>query len=576
MINPVAANIENLLSSYQFEVPKFQRGYEWRETHATEYWEDLESYIGQKDGGPFLGTFIFIRSPKDQTKLTIIDGQQRITTILLFLIACRTVAKEMKNHALAHEIQRKITFIDPATAQSRGSRLVASQTIKDAFEVIAQSDWRGDFIDVSRRQVSRIKPVYDYFNSQIEKHKEKLSDLLRAVLNTHVVRIDIENEMEAFDVFERTNARGVDLEIADLLKNYLFKKDVKELGEKWERIVQNADGNSVRMLKYFYVAKKGPVRKPELFKRLKRYEEQIGAELLTDELVEFSLFYKQARTANIDGVKETLRLVGAKAIAQDQEKLCAVFASLEGLRLFKIFQVYPLLYSALKAFAAYPDTKKAKLVVRLFEVLEKYHFINNSVCERIGNQVEKLYGDFCVRLNEKGKEHFEAVSGELIDALKKQLAPQDEFVARFVKLNYEARELPRLMYIFDRMNNVGLPASQRLRIFYPEEMSRRNWNIEHFSPRKPKGTSEKINGVDNIGNLLPLDFRTNSALNNRDPQQKLEWLQKDGNQKKIENISYVREFIQKYRKVAAKWDDKIIETRARDMAKDAYEFVWKI
>jgi hypothetical protein len=96
----------------------------------------------------------------------------------------------------------------------------------------------------------------------------------------------------------------------------------------------------------------------------------------------------------------------------------------------------------------------------LFEVLEKYHFINNSVCERIGNQVEKLYGDFCVRLNEEGKKNLEGVAGELIEALKKQLAPEDEFVARFVKLNYEARELPRLMYIFDRMNNGGLPASQ--------------------------------------------------------------------------------------------------------------------
>jgi hypothetical protein len=82
--------------------------------------------------------------------------------------------------------------------------------------------------------------------------------------------------------------------------------------------------------------------------------------------------------------------------------------------------------------------------------------------------------------------------------------------------------------------------------------------------------------VDNIGNLLPLDFRTNSALNNKAPQQKLEWLHKDGNQKKVENISCVREFIQKYRKAASKWDDKIIETRARDMAKDAYESVWKI
>ncbi len=95
MINPVAANVGDLLSSSQFEVPQFQRGYEWRETHATEFWEDLQSYVGSNDG-PFLGTFIFMPSPgKTTNKLIIIDGQQRITTILLFLIACRTVAKKL-------------------------------------------------------------------------------------------------------------------------------------------------------------------------------------------------------------------------------------------------------------------------------------------------------------------------------------------------------------------------------------------------------------------------------------------------------------------------------------------------
>jgi hypothetical protein len=391
------------------------------------------------------------------------------------------------------------------------------------------------------------------------------------------VRIDIENEMDAFDVFERTNARGVDLEVADLLKNYLFKEEVKELDDKWDAIATNADGNTLRMLKYFYIAKKGPVAKSDLYKELKRYGEAIGADALTDELGEFSSFYKKARTASQDGIKETLHSLGIELISRDQEKLAAIFHSLEALRLFKIFQVYPLLYAALKCFAKISSaTKHAKLLVRLFESLEKYHFINNSVCERIGNQVEKVYADFCVKYAEKDS-NFDRVTNELIDTLKKQLAPEDEFSTRFIRITYETREIARLMYIFDRMNNVGLPASQKLRIFYPEDLRRRNWNIEHFFPQNPDiGTSGKLGTVDNIGNLLPLDFRTNSALNNRTPQQKIEWLQKDDNSRKVENMAYVRNFIHKYGKAALSWDERMIEQRAKEMASDAYQKVWRI
>lgn len=578
MINPVAANVGDLLSSSQFQVPKFQRGYEWRETHATEFWEDLQNYVGSSDGGPFLGTFIFMPTEDAKDRLVIIDGQQRITTILLFLIACRTIARGTNKADLAHEIQRKITFIDSATAQSRGTRLIASPTIKEAFEAIASSEWQGEFGDMgNRRQVNRLRPVYQYFYERIDQEKHKLSDFLRAIYSTTVVRIDIKNIMDAFDVFERTNARGVDLEVADLLKNFLFKEEVEELDEKWDTIATNSDGNTLRMLKYFYIAKKGQIRKSELYKELKRYGETVGAEALTEELVEFSTFYKKARTANQEGIKEVLDSLGAKSISHDQERLGAIFGAIEGLRLFKIFQVYPILYAAMKCFGKSPDTsKRAKLFVRMFESLEKYHFINNSVCERIGNQVEKIYADFCTKYISANSD-FDKVTNELIDALKKQLAPEDEFMTRFIRISYETREIPRLMYILDRMNNVGRPAGQRLRIFNPDDLRRRNWNIEHFFPQNPDGKSAlKLDAVDNIGNLLPLDFRTNSALSNRTPQEKIEWLHKDDNLRMVENMTYVRDFIHKYAKHAIDWTDVIIAQRAKDMAKDAYEKVWRI
>ncbi len=138
MINPNQASIEAILnSSIQFAVPKYQREYTWKKNEAIEFFEDLKSYVDSDNSSLFLGTLIFDVSEIKQKKIKIVDGQQRITTILLFLIACRTVAKKINDVHLAAAIQGKITFIDPTTAESRGCRLIASESIKEVFEDIS-------------------------------------------------------------------------------------------------------------------------------------------------------------------------------------------------------------------------------------------------------------------------------------------------------------------------------------------------------------------------------------------------------------------------------------------------------
>src|SRR3990172_3845305 len=96
MINPVPARIEEILNSpTQFAVPKYQREYTWGKNEAIEFLEDLRSYVDSGTGNLFLGTLIFDTSKENQKRIKVVDGQQRITTILLFLIACRNVARQI-------------------------------------------------------------------------------------------------------------------------------------------------------------------------------------------------------------------------------------------------------------------------------------------------------------------------------------------------------------------------------------------------------------------------------------------------------------------------------------------------
>ncbi len=147
MILPTPAKIEDLLNaSSQLEVPRYQRDYKWSTIEATEFIEDLDNYVDGNGAGLFLGTIVFdVSEESKQGRIRVVDGQQRITTILLLLMACKSVAKKINNFSLAQEIQKKITFTDSATGKSKGCRLISSESIRDVFELIAQDNWDGEF-----------------------------------------------------------------------------------------------------------------------------------------------------------------------------------------------------------------------------------------------------------------------------------------------------------------------------------------------------------------------------------------------------------------------------------------------
>lgn len=584
MIKPESASILTILTSLaRFEVPKYQRAYTWAVPHASEFFEDLNN---TESGSLFLGTVIFDVHELNRGKIEVVDGQQRITTILIFLIACRELAKKINQIDIASDIQRKISFISHI-GEATGFRLTASESIRDVFEYIAELKWDGQFPDKLpgsnkqvKRQSKKIRPVYEEFCDAItEFNKEQLSTLLNKIYSAYVVRIDIEDSMEAFSIFERTNARGVDLEASDLLKNYLFSLGAANLEDIWPKIVDNSDGTLLRMIKYFYVAKEGYVTKSSLYKEIKAYENKksVGPDKLVNEILDFSKFYKIARTEDITGIKNYFESIECPAIAGDADTYPQIFYALEGLRLFKIAQIYPLIYAAIECYlriGAQNDRKLAKQLVKFFDVMEKYHFINTAVCEIMGNKVEKLYADFCKKFAQS--KDFEGTLKELIGVLKDRIESEEVFVSRFIEISYSQQAIPLILYIFDRINNFGRKPDQRTRIYDSDQKSwRKGHNVEHIFPKKPKDAKLPDDIIDNIGNLLAIYFRTNSKLGNLSPQEKFEKL-RGPLQEDIENKIYVQEFIKRYENKVDNWGEQIIVDRAKELAKEAYNRVWKI
>lgn len=584
VFNPVRSRIGEILSSSQLKIPIYQRAYAWGKEEALDLIEDLKTYQQLNSQHLFLGNFILEEPTPDSTY--VVDGQQRLTTILILLIACRERAKELKLHSLAATIQDKITFVDPTTGEAAGCRLIASDSIRDVFEMMSSTDWDGKFRAVIgnrqvKRQINRVKPIYDYFVSQLQElNKDGMREFLGAVYNAVVIRIIVENEEDALFIFERTNARGVELEIADLLKNYMFSQKIDGIEDLWKQLVDNSGGTILRMLKYFYVSRRGHILKPELYRQLKKYSDKVSPESFTNELVVFSEFYGAAKSADEAAIRTYLEGIDCRCLYGHQSRFAQLTFSFKALKQFRVLQFLPPAYSALNALMRMGQQEKdAKAYVRLIDAFEKYHFINNAICNRIGNEVERIYADY--------SEAFASSDGELakvvdqfIKELKGQLAKEDEFVAKFSDLSYSSDQAPLIVYIYDRLTNSRLDPSSWVKLFNPDaKLTRRNVNIEHFMPQNPDPKAgvppSTVEVVDNIGNLLVISYKTNSRLGNALPSDKLKRLTGDL-QPEIQNLNYLSDFIKEHGPDAEDWDKNKILKRARTMGEYGYKNIWNI
>lgn len=586
MFNPRPVPIKDVLNaSVQYAIPLYQRDYRWGKGEAADLIEDLKNYQDSDRERLFLGNFIF-EKPRDR-RILVVDGQQRLTTLILLLVACRARARELKLEQLATVILDKIAFIDPTTGESRGCRLIASDSIQKVFALITEAAWDGTFPPVIdrkqvKRQSKRLKPIYDYFLEQVSAlDRDGLSKFLGAIYEAFVTQIDIESEEDALNIFERTNARGMELAISDLLKTHLFAKKVPGIEDRWTQIVTNAGGTILRMLKYFYVSRSGHVNKPQLYKRLKEYAGRVTPDHFTTELLEFSQFFHIAGTPDKPSTKRFFEEKGCDAIHKDQGRYERIAFSLQALREFGVTQFCPPAYAAIESLGRTgggTGNAEAKALVRLFETFERYHFINNAICDRVGNEVEMLYAEASEAY--ANKDFMETTQG-LIQDLRKQVAGEEEFVARFCDLSYSSDTLSLLWYIFDRWNNYGRDISQWLPIYDPTiEVRRRLLNIEHWFPQKPEDPELRtkratLDQVDNIGNLLWISYKTNSRLGNGTPAEKLAAL-KGPLAAEIENLVYIKAFMQQYGNDAENWDKRAILRRAADMARCAYEQMWRI
>lgn len=285
----------------QFVVPYFQRAYSWRRHQWNTLFDDiLELYELRSSNSHFLGSMVLLKDPGgatggDQSPTLVIDGQQRIVTLSLFLAAIRDSAGDT----------------DPGFAGHLHYEYLADRAEDDLdypkIQVTHQD--RAAFLTVIRMGTelppSPIRDAYRTFTDALKEQIDKGLDLERlvhiVVSQLSFVAITLDAEDNPYRIFESLNAKGMPLTQGDLLRNYFFMRLPATEHEHWYTTVwspmQSRLGERFDDYMRDFLLKDGqPIRPDEVYqewrKRLGPLDEE-GIRSVLRDLAEWSLEYDQ-------------------------------------------------------------------------------------------------------------------------------------------------------------------------------------------------------------------------------------------------------------------------------------------
>ena len=276
-------SIHSFLSESIYYIPDYQREYSWDKGDQLEdFWQDLKSAL-ESERSHFFGQVVIHES--EDGKNYIIDGQQRTCTSVILLAVLRdrfSVYADNDEEAQNKKEDIRIKYVGRWTAKSNELRLHIGVSDREFFkENIQKSRPSGDTKTPSQK---RIKEAYEFFDQKFAELFKDITDdvqkveLLLNYYNTlinkfNLMAIKTDDINEAFIIFETLNARGKDLETADLLKNYIFMQsgtNIESIKNKWvsmQDILEKKE-DATKLIRYYWNSGHEFVREKNLYKKI--------------------------------------------------------------------------------------------------------------------------------------------------------------------------------------------------------------------------------------------------------------------------------------------------------------------
>lgn len=222
--------ISMLEQTLQFTIPLYQRRYSWEKEQCKQLWKDIIALTKNenKSINHFMGSLVDVGEVNSSTgmqKYCIVDGQQRLTTVMILLIALRDYCKKTfstadKTYRCISEKLLKNTYKDDPDCW----KLLLLSEDQIIFKDLIDND--GDntkLIKDKNYSTSRLIINYQYFQNKLEHTKLDPEVLYQSISNLNIVEITLTGDQDnAQEIFESLNSTGKSLAQSDLIRNYIL------------------------------------------------------------------------------------------------------------------------------------------------------------------------------------------------------------------------------------------------------------------------------------------------------------------------------------------------------------------
>ena len=380
----------------RYEIPKFQRDYTWDTENWDDLWQDIEALLSNEENEHYMGYLVLQTS--NNKEFRIIDGQQRLTTMSLIILATLKSLNDLIEGGIDSDNNTKrkdsllnsyIGYIDPVTLISN-NKLKLNKNSDDYYKqhlvLLKELPLRN-----TNTSEKHMRECFNWYYKKI-REKFKIGEELARFIDDIVDKlfftvIEVSDQLNAFKVFETLNARGVQLSSSDLLKNHLFSvvdetkphiSEMDELENIWGKIVGKLGEQKFEdYLRYYWNSKNKSVGKKNLFKTIKQ-----------------NISSKEQVFELIRSLNDTADYYLAIQNPEDDfwRNKPEVKKSLKELRLFQIKQTNSLFLSALQ-------NSTSETFERLAKICSIISFRYNIIGGLNPNVQEEVYNSVAVKLS---------------------------------------------------------------------------------------------------------------------------------------------------------------------------------
>ena len=450
-------------SQKRFIIPVYQRNYDWKKENCKQLYDDLVAVIKEKKPCHFFGSVVSYCHNKD---VIIIDGQQRITTVSLILIAMINAIDAGVMTAEDDQLRDKLKetyIIDRFSKKERKVRLKPFRDDCDAFDnLIFKSP--DNYIESSNVTIN-----YRYFYDRLVNGKELTLDELNTAIESLEV-IDILIEPEHGDdpqlIFESLNSTGLDLTEADKIRNFVLMGQSDETQEEyynkyWSKIEKNCGSAIDGFVRDYLTVKTGliPMLK-KIYASFKTYVAKDKIEQTLMDMTKYSNYYHQIKESDL----------GDKNLNEIAQRL----------NLLDVTVAYPYFMAFLDYAAETMMGLEEK--TKVLSTIEIFVF-RRQLCDLPSNALNKIFASLHSQIMKQLKDGIN-YSSVLIYVLQSRTMssafPRDEeFIQTFATRNIYSMHKKNRYYIFERLEN----SSSKEKNDVIENLESKTLTIEHIMPQ---------------------------------------------------------------------------------------------